>query len=176
MKKTSNGYENKHNASYDQIDTLDNQQLMGEEFLSESSNKRKASVFADDCTSTNDDLNVRQDFDNSYTSTKRVINEATPTRPYRRVKKSLELSDENSFDEDYATYLKKKLDADLEIKKHELSIKALELKIQASREVRYDRYLDIYTKPHDHLSGSMLENVLAHKRVIAKIFNWPCDF
>ena len=61
-------------------------------------------------------------------------------------------------------------------KKDEESVRLMEAQRQNILAEQFDRDVRTFTTPHDHLTGTMLDVILAHKRQIVAKHNWQCDF
>jgi len=110
--------------------------------------------------------------------------DATPPPPHRhkgKSKKGGESSSHGGWLDKFTSYTSNKSDwlknfVTSATKKHERSVKLMETQERICLEEEYDNDLKKFTKSHEHLSGDMLELVLARKREIAAKHGWTCNF
>ncbi|KAK1421017.1 hypothetical protein QVD17_23055 [Tagetes erecta] len=150
------------------------EQPMLDQISSSSSRKRKSTDSEN--ASTNDDAHSAHFPD--------LNEDATPPPPHRhkgKSKKGGESSSHGGWLDKFTSYTSNKSDwlknfVTSATKKHERSVKLMDTQERICLEEEYDNDLKKFTKSHDHLSGDMLELVLARKREIAAKHGWTCNF
>lgn len=127
-----------------------------------------------------------------------LTEEATPRQPQRKGKRSVESSSSTGQNELVDAVKEFKMMREVEIEKKmrdreelrtarlekERSVKAMMEKqmamFEAQKEVlqqeQFDRDVETFTKPHDHLQHPYLQIKLAQKRKIAEKYGWDCPF